>query len=157
MEILENQSYEMNNVISYRNKMTAVKLQQVMTEVKEFLDKNDLCKDGYLTTTTFSVEIKDNVPLMDIEILCPVNREISVPVGFTFKPKFRLLNALKATHKGNPVGLQQAANEFQSYMAENGLTPITSLYNVTVIEAKSQTEVDDMVVDMYIGVTENML
>jgi effector-binding domain-containing protein len=147
----------MDNVISYRAKITSAQMENVLKTLNTFLDQNKLSKSGFITTTTYVVEMKDNTPVMDIEVLCPVDRETSVPEGFSFKSKFRLHNALKATHKGNPTGLQQSANEFQKFMTENKLTPITTLYNVTVRDAKLQSELDNMEVDMYIGVTENIL
>ncbi len=53
--------------------------------------------------------------------------------------------------------MQSTVNELTEYLKRNQLTPITSIYNVTVVEPKSQQEIDTMVVDMYIGVSDNIL
>ena len=152
-----NQTYEMNNVISYRAKMTQQKMNDTMNRLGAFIKDSGLTKNGCVTTTTFSVENVSGAQLMDIEILCPVDKACNVPQGFTFKPKFRLTNAAKITHKGSPANMQNSVNELVGYLNQNKLTPITSLYNVTVNEPKSPADIDGMVVDMYIGVSNNIL
>lgn len=53
----------------------------------------------------------------------------------------------------NRLGAFIKGNELVGYINQNKLTPITSLYNVTVNEPKSPADIDSMVVDMYIGVS----
>ncbi|MDR1329151.1 MAG: AraC family transcriptional regulator, partial [Oscillospiraceae bacterium] len=60
-------------------------------------------------------------------------------------------------HTGNPAGIQSTVNELLAYIQQNGLQPITSGYNVTVKEAKTPLEVDEMVVDIYLGISPNIL
>lgn len=157
MEILTKQIYEMENVISYRAKMTQKEMNIAMNRLMTLIKDNGLVKNGYITTSTFSIEKAGNTELVDIEILCPVDKICRLPKEYTFKPVFRLANAVKITHKGDPVNLQETANLLISYINENKLTPITSMYNVTVREPKSPVDVDNMVVDMYIGVSDNIL
>ena len=157
MNILIGQSYEMKNVISYRAKMTQKEMNIAMNRLMTLINDNGLTQSGYITTSTFSIEKVDSTELIDIEILCPVDKICRLPQEYTFKPVFRLANAVKITHKGDPVNLQETANLLISYINENKLTPITSMYNVTVREPKSPVDVDNMVVDMYIGVSDNIL
>ena len=157
MEIQTNQLYEMKNAISYRAKMTQQEVNEVMNRMGAFIKENGLNKSGCVTTTTFAVESIGGTQLMDIEILCPVDKACDVPYGFTFKPKFRLSNAAKITHNGNPANMQESVNKLIDYLNQNKLTPVTSLYNVTVNEPKTPQDIDNMVVDMYIGVTDNIL
>ena len=157
MEIQTNQLYEMKNVISYRAKMTQKEMNIAMNRLMTLINDNGLTQSGYITTSTFSIEKAGNTELIDIEILCPVDKICRLPQEYTFKPVFRLANAVKITHKGDPVNLQETANLLISYINENKLTPITSMYNVTVREPKSPVDVDNMVVDMYIGVSDNIL
>ena len=157
MEIQTNQLYEMKNVISYRAKMTQQEVNDVMNRMGTFIQENGLNKSGCVTTTTFTVENTGGTQLMDIEILCPVDKACDVPQGFTFKHEFRLSNAAKITHKGNPANMQESVNKLIGYLNQNKLTPVTSLYNVTVNEPKTPMDIDNMIVDMYIGVTDNIL
>lgn len=157
MEIQTNQLYEMKNIISYRAKMTQQEVNDVMKRMGEFIRENGLNRSGCVTTTTFTVENTGGTQLMDIEILCPVDKACDVPPGFTFKPEFRLSSAAKITHKGSPANMQESVNKLIGYLNQNKLTPVTSLYNVTVTEPKTPQDIDNMVVDMYIGVTDNIL
>lgn len=154
MEIQTNQLYEMKNVISYRAKMTQLEVNDVMNRMGVFIQEKGLNKSGCVTTTTFNIE---STGAMDIEILCPVDKVCDVPQGFIFKPEFRLSNAAKITHNGNPANMQESVNKLIDYLNQNKLTPVTSLYNVTVNEPKTPQDIDNMVVDMYIGVTDNIL
>lgn len=157
MNILIGQSYKMKNVISYRAKMTQKEMNIAMNRLMTLINDNGLTQSGYITTSTFSIEKVGSTELIDIEILCPVDKICRLPQEYTFKPVFRLANAVKITHKGDPVNLQETANLLISYINENKLTPITYMYNVTVREPKSPVDVDNMVVDMYIGVSDNIL
>lgn len=52
---------------------------------------------------------------MDMEVLIPLNKEINVPSDYTFKPIFRLNNAVVVRHKGNPAMPQNSANELMKH------------------------------------------
>ena len=79
------------------------------------------------------------------------------PSGYAWKPHFLLTNALVVRHEGNPAGLQASANALNAYIMEHQLTPITVGYNVTVKEAKTPLELDEMIVEIYVGVSPNSL
>ncbi len=105
----------------------------------------------------FSVEQGTYGPVMDIEILIPLDREITPPAGYIWKPHFLLTNALMIRHIGNPAALQNAINELNAYIMEHQLVPISTGYNVTVKEAKTPLEIDNMEVDIYVGISPNLL
>ena len=155
--IIEHQTLEMWRLLSYRAKMTQQELNLKSQEIAKLLEQSGAKKTGGAVTGTFSVEQGPNGPLMDVEILIPLDRDIPVPAGYTWKPHFLLTNALLAKHHGNPATLQSTANELNAYMAEHQLVPITVGYNVTVKEAKTPAELDDMEVDIYVGVSPNIL
>lgn len=96
-------------------------------------------------------------PVMDVEILLPLDREIAPPEGYVWKPRFLLTNAVVVRHIGSPATMQQSANAINAYIMEHHFTPITAGYNVTVKDAKTPKELDDMVVDIYVGVSPNVL
>ena len=95
--------------------------------------------------------------MLDVEILIPLDKEISVSAPYMIKPVFRLRNAVKIRHKGNPALMQNTANELMEYIKNKGLMPITAGYNVTVQEPTSPTDVDSLIVDIYVGVSDNIL
>ena len=157
MEILEHQTLEMWNVLSYRAKMTQQELQFKSQEFKKIMEVMGAGKSAPAVTSTFSVEQGANGPVMDIEILLPLDREIIPPVGFAWKPHFLLTNALKITHIGNPAGLEATINELNQFIVSKNLVPISTGYNVTVREAKTPLEIDQMVIDVYVGISPNKL
>ena len=157
MTIQEHQTLEMRNVLSYRAKMTQQELALKSKEIEAILHEAGAQRVGSTVTATFAVEQGAQGPVMDIEILLPLDKEITPPSGYVWKPHFLLTNALVVRHEGNPAGLQASANALNAYIMEHQLTPITVGYNVTVKEAKTPLELDEMIVEIYVGVSPNSL
>lgn len=157
MNITENCKLEMENVISFRGKVTQQQMPQIIKEMEQIIYENSAGKKGPSVTATFAIENNGSQPIMDIEILIPLNKEIRVPSDYKFKPIFRLNNAVRIRHQGNPAMLQNSANELMKYIADHKLTPITTGYNVTVQEPTNPNDVDSLIVDMYVGVSDNIL
>ena len=107
-------------------------------------------KNGSITTATYAVEQVANEQAMDIEILIPMDRKIKLPNEYTFKPIIKIVNALCIRHKGHPGGLQDTINRPNSYILEHKKQVITATYNVTVKDAMSQEELNDMIIDVYV-------
>lgn len=157
MNIQEHMTLEMHNVLSYRAKMTQQELQAKSLEIEKFLTETGAKRVAPATTTTFSVEQGVSGPVMDIEILIPLDREITSLDGYIWKPHFLLTNALMIRHIGNPSTLQNTVNELNAYILEHQLIPITTGYNVTLKEAKTPLELASMEVDIYVGISPNLL
>jgi effector-binding domain-containing protein len=155
--IKDNQLLEMTNVLFYRAKMTQQEINISISNIEPVLKENGANKNGYVTTSIFSIEIIDGRQVMDIEILVPIDKEIAAPSGYVFKKHFKLSNAVKIRHEGNPAFLQNSGATLMKYISDNGLTPITSGYNVTVKEPSSQMDIENMIVDIYVGVSSNIL
>lgn len=157
MGVSEHQTLEMRNVLSYRAKMTQPELQAKSLEIEKLLQSTGAKKAAPAATTTFSIEQGVGGSVMDIEILLPLDREIAPPAGYVWKPHFLLTNALMIKHIGNPATLQNTINELNAYIMDHQLVPISTGYNVTVKEAKTPLEIDNMEVDIYVGVSPNLL
>lgn len=157
MEILEGQTLEMSNVLSYRAKMTQADLMQKSLEIEKVISDRQARHNGPTVTSTFSIESDTSDPVMDVEILVPLDRTILPPSGYVWKPTFRLTNALMIRHIGHPSGLQATANELNRYIIEHKLIPITGGYNVTIRDAKAPQELDQMEVNIYVGISPNEL
>lgn len=151
------QILEMRNVLSYRAKMTQQELQAKSQEIEKLLQNSGAQRSAPAVTTTYSVEQGAGGTVMDIEFLVPLDREITAPNGYVWKPHFLLTNALRIRHIGNPATLQNSINELNAYITERRLVPITTGYNVTVKEAKTPQELDNMEIDIYVGISPNLL
>ena len=157
MEIREHQTLEMKNVLSFRAKMTQQEFAAKSQEIERILKESGAIKAAPVVTTTYAVEQGAMGPVMDVELLLPLDQEIRAPEGYTWKPHFLLTNAVKLHHVGHPSRLQNSINELNAYIREHRLVPITSGYNVTVKEAKTPLELDTMEVDVYVGISPNVL
>lgn len=157
MEIFEKQVLEMKNVLSYRGEMTQQDVMMKSRELEEIIEKEGAVKTGAPVSTTYMIKDTERGQLLDMEILIPLDKAIAVPKGFSIKEHFLLVNAIKICHKGNPALLQNTVNELNQYMAEHQLIPITSGYNVTVKDARDPSELDQVEVDIYVGISPNKL
>ena len=153
-QILQNQIFEMIHVLSRRGKFSENEIQIEIQKINELLKEKRAEQTGGVVTATFEI---DRSGIMDIEILVPLNKEISVPSGYTFKPVFKLTNAVKIRHEGNPSLLQESADELNAYMQNNNLTPITVGYNIMINDVKNQQDAENIVVEIYVGINPNIL
>ncbi|MBE6852201.1 MAG: AraC family transcriptional regulator [Ruminococcus sp.] len=157
MEITENNKLEMYNVFSYRGTVTQQQLNNVSLEIEEILNSSGARKVGSPVSATFSMSTNAGEQVMDVELLIPIDREIQVPYGYTFKPIFRLNNAVKIRHKGNPALMQQSMNELLKYINEKKLSVATSAYVVTITDPKILGSMDEFISEIYVGVNDNIL
>lgn len=145
---------KMENVLSLRKKMTQEEMQKEMAKIGQFFEANGIKKSGYITTTTYSI---DSDGTLDMEILVPMDKLVDLPSEYRLKSVFKLVNAVYARHEGNPANLQNVYNEMLAYIKENNLQQITTGYNVTLKDITPDMSMDEVVIDVYIGVSENVL
>lgn len=158
MRIMEvGKEFKIENVLSLRKKMNQAEIQQEMMSIGKFLEQNSLKKNGPIVTATFAIEESDGQPLLDMEILVPIDKPAELSSKYKLKDVFHLMNAVYARHEGNPNSLQNTYNELNQYICEKGLQPITVAYNVNVVDLHAGQSTDDMVVDVYIGVNPSIL
>ncbi len=143
--------------MSCRKRMTQAQLNETMGEIGSLLHRLEVRPAGPVVTTTFSLTQTAEGAVMDAELLVPLDRPVECPPGYQIKPHFLLANAVKLRHMGNPAYLQQSTNELTDFIRANDLTPITTSYNVTVQGAAAPAELDNMIVDIYVGVSPNIL
>jgi hypothetical protein len=91
-----------------------------------------------------------------MEILVPLDKEVTVQAPYIFKPLFHLKYAVHARHEGNPQLLQNTLNQMMTYI-QNTNSQITSVYSVNIKELEPGDSMDDMVTDLYIGVNPSTL
>ncbi len=86
--------YRLRNVLTLRKKMTSREVILEILKLKKFLKDNGLKKNGSITTVTFSIEMQDGVPLIDMEILVPLPKRVTITNEYVFKPIFHVVNAV---------------------------------------------------------------
>ncbi len=151
IEILSGQMLEIDHLFSYRGKIKSAELEEIGKKMEEKVNLAGAKRIGMPITVTYGVE-NDT---MEIEILLPINRKISSTDEFCYKEKIKIVNALVAKHKGSPMKLQNTCNELNQYIAENKLVPITAGYNVT--KKTNPIDIEDTEIDVYVGISPNIL
>ncbi|HHV09334.1 MAG TPA: hypothetical protein GXX75_03520 [Clostridiales bacterium] len=150
MEVILNQEYEMNHLITRSGRFTVAEFQKNLMEMANSYKDFAVNNGEYMITTTKAVEFIAGEQVMDVEILMPVDYRMPVEEPYQFKEKVRLVNALyvKVT---DPALLQETLNQVNGYITENKLQPITPAYLVqTKQDSKSCIEV-------YVGMNPNVL
>lgn len=155
--IQESKELNLKNILSLRKKLTQQQLQEELVKIGQFLKDSGAKKDGSLMTATFSVENIDGQQIMDVEVLVPIDKKIEVTGEYKFKPIFHLVNALCIRHEGNPAKISNTISELNEYIIKNNLQVITATYNVTIKDAKTQEELDDVIIDIYVGINPSIL
>lgn len=92
-----------------------------------------------------------------MEILVPIDRQVELIGEYRLKKVFHLVNAVSIRHHGDPNLLQNSYNELMAYLRENGLQQITSAYNVNVNDLQPGQSLDEMIIDVYIGINPSIL
>lgn len=151
-EIEQNQTLLLKNVLCIRRKLDQQTAINISNEIDGILAQNKTKKNGSVITITHDITVENGQQIIDLEMMTPLDKEITAPNGFTFLSEFILENAFKLRIEGNPQQMQNAVRILAEHIKNKNLKPITPLYVVTVQEAKMQFDIENMVTDIYIGV-----
>ena len=147
------------NLFSFRGTIAQRDMASIMNEMKTIINENGASVNGQLITATHSVNQENGRVLMDVEIMYPIDKTIELQSNskYRMKPMIKLNNAVCARYEGHPAMVNQAVAELNKYISVNGLVPITTCYNVMVRDVNNPAEINDMIIEMYIGVSGNVL
>jgi len=157
VDILTNQELCMSNVLSFRKKIPVHNLQNEVERMEKFIKDGGYTKAGPSVSATYGLELQNNEQMIDVEVLIPLDKYFVPPEGCEYKAEFKLVNAVSIRHTGNPARLQETCDKLMAFIEEHKLSPITCGYNVTIQEPKLQAGVESMIVDVYIGISPNLL
>ncbi len=151
LEIKENQELNVANILSFKGKVRQVELENIGKEMETYIQKLNVRRIGNPITATYSVE----GDMIDVEILMQLDGIVPSSERFAFKKMIRIVNAVVASYKGHPIGLQEACNSLNQYMIEHKLQPITVGYNVT--KKTDMLNPENTEIDVYVGISPNIL
>ena len=160
MEITTEQNVEMRNVLSYRGKVDQKLLMEKRKEIDDIMKRFGVRPIHPAITTTFGIEKTENGPIMDMEILVPLDKDISHEIamakipGYRFKPHFLLANAVRLRHTGDTDTIENSIRELYKFMQVRDLKPITTCYNIPM---NDPDDPKDLIMDMMVGVDPNIL
>ena len=118
IEIKTGQTLELDNVLTFRGKLTQVEVQQIGKEMESKILAANAKLVGNPIMATFEIDGMK----MDIELICPIDKKIDSIEGYVYKEKIRIVNAVKMFYKGNPNGLQE--NQVLNYLAVSCLVKV---------------------------------
>ena len=151
IEIIENQTLEVENLLSFRGNVTQAEMATIGSEMEETVNRAGAKRTGSPITATYGVEGET----VDVELLLPIDKKIESIGNYTYKEKLKIVNAVVAKYVGNPTGLQNACNELNQYIIEHKLVPITVGYNVT--KKINPMNMEETEIDVYVGISPNIL
>ncbi|MBR3283693.1 MAG: hypothetical protein IKI56_10425 [Ruminococcus sp.] len=148
MQILENRSLFMENMISYRTNLP-----------KEDIPKlaDHICRNVSALGVEPTKKICFTYPTdekKDIEILVPVIGDISSHNEYGHKELFRLINAVTIRHEGSLADIDTTEKKLVDYVRKRSYEMITRPYYNIVRLADNPA---DCIVDIYIGTNYNKL
>ncbi len=143
------------NLLSIRKKIDQRDVDKEIMKIKSFFIESGINKNGPLISATFGIENVNDCPIIDIQILVPMDKKTELPDEYTFKDVFYLENAVFSKHTGNPAMIQHTYDQMLEFIRNNRLQQITAAYNVQTKEISNS--IDDFSVDIYIGVSANIL
>ena len=159
MEITTEQNVQMKNVLSFRAQLDQKGLESKRIEINNVMNRFGVRPIHPAVTANFGPVDTDQGRLIDMEILTPINKDISHEIaiakipGYRFKPEFLLTNAVRAHIEGAGL-MEDAIKELYKFIQVRNLRPITALYTFF------QNEPDDpkdLIIDLMIGVDPNIL
>ena len=151
IEIKTGEELTIDNVLSYRGKLAQSDMDKVIMDMDAILKTKGVTRCGYPIMATYGVE----GATLDVELIVPIDGRIENAGEYVFKEKIKIVNAAKLVYKGHPNGLQDACNELNKYIMANNLQPITVGYNVT--RKVDMLNIDDTEIDVYVGISPNIL
>lgn len=155
MHIFKDQILQYENVLSYRTKIQISDVNKMIGFIQRNTDALDLKICGNIAATVYEKENISGVEMSDIEFLIPVNKKISESFAFKFKPVFKLVNAVKIRHEGSMKQIKRAEHTLDEYITQNAMQPVTPVYYLFIQCTEYNNE--DNIVDLYKGISENIL
>lgn len=150
MEILLSRNYEINNLITRSGRFSSIEFPQIVDDLINEYKEYAINNGELIISTTKSIEIIDQMQILDVEVLLPVLYKLPVKTPYSYKSSIKLYNALYA--KINDISkLQDAILETNQYIVKNNYQPITSAY---LIQSKQN---NNPCVEIYIGLNPNII
>ena len=140
----------LRNLLSFRKKLTQDEMKFENTLLANFIKTEGLQVVGPRISTTHN---RDNATgVIDFELLIPVDKAFNSTDKYKYIEDFKLSNCLKVCHIGNPAEFQKNILNLQMYIKQNNLTPISSIYTVSIKEARTTEEMNNFETESYIRI-----
>lgn len=149
IEIKTGQTLEAKHLFSFRGLAKEDELHVLAAELNERIKKLGAKQIDETIVATYSV----GDDFTEVEMLIPIDREVSDGINMRFKEGIKIVNALMLSYKGNIKGVTEACEKLNDYIIENKLKPITAAYSISKVY---DVELDKAETEIYIGINPNV-
>lgn len=126
--IVYNQRVYLENVISFRGKVTRDEMEDIVQEVDFIILRNGARRASNRITVTHSVELDKKQIKVDWELLVAVNKPIPVPREFEFLPVFEVEKVMRMRVPADYKSLNIAMPKAMEAIDAHNNAPITPFY-----------------------------
>lgn len=152
LEIIQVGSWKIEKVLECRGTYLQTEMGETLKNMEAFIESSGAHRVGPTVSATTAIHQDVKPEKFDVVIMIPIDSRIASTDKYRFMDEFVLESTIKVRHKGNPVGLKNAVDYLNEYIAKNKLKPISVSYNVAMQEAKTMQEINDMIIDIYVSV-----
>ncbi len=153
-EIVENTALKVDNVLHYNSLCTQTEINEVFLKIEQLLKENNVKKSWHIFTATRNIEAKDGITYIDIDIFVPLEKRFDCQPPFEIIEHFEVNNALMIRIEGTPSQSDKAMTMLGEFMKSKNYQPITPAIMVTVKGANTPSEIDEMIMEIYVGVKD---
>lgn len=146
MQIVENLNLYFENILSYKADADKNTTMDMSRHIRKNLSNIGLEMRDKLIFTYFDTGIEFLVPL--------INENTKSCSGYTIKPKFRMVNAVKIRYEGDFSCINEALEILKKYIAEKKYRAISNPYYKIVRDDES---LNYGIWDIYISLDSNIL
>ena len=152
MTVIKNQHLWLDNVISYRTRIEVDKLSQLINHISTNMEVLDLIITGNMVFSITETVTDNDLIILGVEFIIPINKSIASNSHFVFKPKFRLENAVMLKYCGKISEICAVKRLLNEYALDNNMNVLTNVY----YEIK-QLDGENVLLNAYMGLCGNSL
>lgn len=141
MPVIEHQALIYYHVLSYETIVNEKQIPEMISSMKNNISVIDLQLCGNIIITKKGLKT---------EFIIPVDREFKSNAYYNYKPAFKLVNAIRTRHQGEFSDIDKSLKELKEYIFNNNLTAVTNPYYV-------DKNIENGIIDVYVGISENVL
>lgn len=151
-DIIENKGFEINNLFCFEGVLTNREFQEKIIEMNKEMKKNNSEITDHFVFSMDEYHVEDGIEKIKFGIYFPVNKKFQTPEDYGFRDCLKVENAVKLKHIGNPNVINNRIDEIMMYIQDKGYQRKTPIYIVTIKDAKSALDIEDMITEIYVGV-----
>lgn len=139
--IIKHQVLMYSNILSFEMDISNINIYEMLKSIEDNISSLDLQICGNIITTKKSLKT---------EFLVPVNKPFTSNIHFQWKPKIKIVNALRLRHFDGYSTINNSIYKLDQYIIKENSSATTSPYLL-------HKDKNDKVIDIFIGLSENIL